>query len=126
MSKEKFELEYGLNTSPRIIYNRLSTASGLSEWFADEVSVNGDVFVFNWEGSIQEATVLKKKDKELVRFKWVDDEEDESYFEFKLRKDELTGDMALIITDFADPEDVEDSKELWNTQIETLKHNLGL
>jgi uncharacterized protein YndB with AHSA1/START domain len=126
MSKEKFQLEYTINSSPKVLFNRLATAGGLSEWFADDVNVRSDVFSFLWDGSEQLAKLVNKKDMKHVRFQWVDEEDDDkSYFEFKLRTDELTGDLALIVTDFAEPDEKEDAIELWDRQISELKHIIG-
>jgi len=123
--KNKFELEYSINSSTKILYARLSTPGGLSEWFADDINIRGNIYTFIWDGSEQEAELVCKKQDQQVRFKWVEDEDD-AYFEFKIHKDELTGDVALIITDFAEDDDKDDSVELWNRQIEELKHALGL
>ena len=125
MEKNKFELEYTLNTSPKVLYNRLSTPSGLSEWFADNVNLKGDVYTFHWEGSEQKAQILQKKDLKYVRFRWLEDDEEE-FFEFRIKQDELTGDVALIITDFAEEDEKDDSIDLWDTQISELKHAIGL
>jgi len=122
MSK-KFELEYTFNTSPRVLFNRLSTPAGLAEWFADDVNLKNGMYSFLWDGTEQFAEVVSKKDNKHIRFKWVDEEED-SYFEFRIHKDELTGDLALLVTDFAD--DTEDASDLWDSQIAELKHALGL
>ena len=124
--KTKFELEYSLNTSPRVIYSRLSTAGGLSEWFADDVHVNGKMFTFVWEGTEQIAEMILKKENHFTRFHWVDDEDPKAYFEFRIHIEELTNDTALLITDFAEEEECADAKELWDTQIANLKHILGL
>lgn len=124
--KTRFELEYTFNTSPRVLFSRLSSAGGLSEWFANDVHVNGKIFTFIWEGSEQDAEMLTKKDQQFVRFRWLEDDDPNSYFEFRIRKDDLTGDIALLITDFTEEDDFEDAKELWDTQIGALKHILGL
>jgi uncharacterized protein YndB with AHSA1/START domain len=126
--KNKIELEYSINSSPKILYTRLSTPSGLSEWFADDINIQGDTYTFFWEGNGQSAELLAKKENHLVRFKWIeeDEDDDESFFEFKIRKDELTGDVALIITDFAEEDDKEDTIDLWDTQISKLKQTIGL
>ena len=125
MAKEKFQLEYTINSSPKVLFNRLATAGGLNEWFADEVNVQRDVFTFVWDGAEQHAQLVNRKDMKYVRFHWLDDEDDKTYFEFKLRMDELTGDLALIVTDFAEPDEKEDTIELWDTQISELKHIIG-
>jgi uncharacterized protein YndB with AHSA1/START domain len=128
MAKTKYQLEYVINTAPKLLYARLTTPSGLSEWFADNVNVRGENFIFIWDKTEQEAKVLMKKMNESVRFKWVDDEEDdeESYFEFLIAKEELTGDVALIITDFAEEDEISGSQELWDNQIAILKRAIGV
>ncbi|MEN8115789.1 MAG: START-like domain-containing protein [Bacteroidota bacterium] len=121
--KIKIHLEYVINCSPKVLYNRLSTASGLTEWFADDVRVRGKQYTFIWEGSEQTAEMTLHKENRLVRFTWTDD--DETYFEFKITRDELTGDVSLLITDFAEEDEAEETRDLWNTQIADLKHVLG-
>ncbi|MFC2152215.1 START-like domain-containing protein [Bacteroidota bacterium] len=123
--KNKFELEYSINSSTKILYARLSTPGGLAEWFADDINIQGNVYSFIWDGTEQNAELITKKDNCMVRFKWIDSEDD-SYFEFKIRQDELTGEVALVITDFAEDDEKDDSIDLWNTQIAELKHALGL
>jgi len=126
--KKKYELEYSINSSPKILFARLSTPGGLAEWFADDINIQGNIYTFIWEGAEQSAELLSKKDNQAVRFKWVDDDDDDddSYFEFKIRIDELTGEVALVVTDFSEDDEKEDSIELWDTQISELKHALGL
>ena len=121
----KYELEYPINSSINILFDRLSTLSGLSEWFADDVNVNREgVYTFSWEGSEQQATLLSKKKNQHIRFKWLDS--DEEYFEFLIQVDELTNDISLIVTDFADDEeDREDAVQLWDLQIDNLKKTIG-
>jgi uncharacterized protein YndB with AHSA1/START domain len=122
---EKIELEYTFNTSPRVLYNRLSTPAGLAEWFADDVNLKDGLFSFVWDGSEQFAEVLSKKDNKHIRFRWLDEDED-SYFEFKIQKDELTGALALLITDHVEEDELEGAADLWDTQIGELKHAIGL
>jgi len=123
---DKYELEFTLNTSPKVLFNRLSTPSGLSEWFADDVNLKADKFTFIWDGHEQVAEVLSKKSNNHIRFRWIDTEDQDAYFEFRIQKDELTGDLALIVTDFAEEEEKDDAIELWNSQISELKHVIGL
>jgi len=123
--KQKFELEYIISSSPKVLFERLSTADGLSEWFADNVNQRGNIFSFFWDESEQQAEFLSKKNEKYIRFRWLDDEDEEVYFEFKIEIDELTKDLALIITDFADEDEQEDAIELWDKQIDELQHALG-
>ena len=121
----KYELEYPIHSSINILFDRLNTLSGLSEWFADDVNVDREgIYTFTWEGSEQQATLVSKKKNDHVRFKWLGS--DEEYFEFLIQVDELTNDISLIVTDFADDEDdKEDAVQLWDLQIGNLKKILG-
>ncbi len=125
MTKEKIELEYNIRSAPGILYNRLVTPGGLAEWFADNVMISDSMYTFVWEGSEEEAELLQTQDGEAVRFKWVDDDEEETYFEFKIKIDSLTGDIALIVTDFADEDEVNETINLWDKQVGKLKLILG-
>ncbi len=124
----KYELEYTLNCSPKTLFPRLSTPEGLSEWFADSVTIDGDVFTFIWNKTEYKARIATVRENKLVRFEWTDNTEDSetNYFEFKILVHDLTGDLALIITDFAEPDEKEDAIYLWDTQISDLKRALGI
>ena len=121
-----YQLEYPLNSSIKILYERLSTISGLSEWFADDVNISREgIYTFTWEGSSQDAKLISKKKGDHIRFRWLDSKEDE-FFEFRIQIDELTSDVSLIISDFAeDEEDKEDATNLWDAQIDNLKNIIG-
>ena len=123
--KVKYTLEYSFNSSPKVLYNRISTVAGLSEWFADDVTLKGKNFVFVWDGTEQEAELLGKKELTYAKFRWIDEEDDKAYFEFRINVDELTGDVALIITDFAYEDEKEDDIDLWEAQIDNLKSVIG-
>lgn len=124
--REKIELEYTLNCSPRVLFSRLSTPEGLAEWFADNVTAEGDMFTFKWQKSETKARLAALKENRLVRFEWPQKEEDGShYFEFRIVIQELTGDVALIVTDFAETGEKDDTINLWNTQINDLRRILG-
>ena len=122
--KQKFQIEFEMHCSPRILFNYLSSPSGLSEWFADDVTVKDSIYSFKWTGTESKAKIVHKRDNQLVRFKWVDGEE-ESFFEFEILTDDLTSDVALLITDFCVPDDKEETVRLWDTQIHNLKQIIG-
>lgn len=124
--KSKLQLEYIINCSPKVLYNRLSTASGLSEWFADDVRVKGNLFTFVWENTDMIAEKKNHKENKMVRYEWTDNgDKDENYFEFIIAQDDLTNDVSLLVTDFADEDEKQSTTDLWNTQITKLKHLLG-
>ena len=123
--KGKFELEYVMHTSAGILYEFLTSPSGLAEWFADDVNIHEGVFTFFWEGSEQKAKLLSFKDEKYVRLQWLD-KPDGTFFEFRIERDDLTGDISLIVTDFADEgADSKTSKLLWDSQINKLLHVIG-
>lgn len=123
--KKKIVLEYPINSSSKILYTRLSTPGGLAEWFADDVNLKGNTYYFIWDEAEQCAEVVKKKENKYIQFRWIEGEEEDVTFEFRINIDELTGDVALIITDTIDEEDEEDAIDLWNSQIAELRHVLG-
>ncbi len=127
MKKQKFKLEFPLNTtSPNAVWNALSTAHGLKEWFADEVEENDSEFTFVWNKFPQTAEILHLKLYSHIRFQWDEDKGSEYFFEFKLLSSELSKSWTLYLTDFCEPSEKEDTILLWNQQIEKMKRNLGI
>jgi uncharacterized protein YndB with AHSA1/START domain len=125
--RSRFEIEYTLNTPVRVLYERLSTPEGLSEWFADNVTVDDDIFTFYWDNTEARAKLAYARENKAVKFNWLDFPEPESnFFEFRIIIHELTCDIALLITDHAEEDEVEDARDLWDTQISYLKKVLGL
>ena len=124
--KIKFEIEFTIQASPQLIYQYISTPSGLSEWFSDNVNSRGEFFTFIWDDSEEKAKLISKKTGERIKFRWVNDDEDQtSFFEIKIQVDEITKDVSLIITDFAEEDEVDEAKMLWENQISSLKQVLG-
>jgi hypothetical protein len=122
--KIEYQLEFPVKSSPKILYNFLATPSGLSEWFADNVNSRGSKFTFIWDGSEEVAELITKKAGSHIKFKW-DEEAEGTFFEFRIRIDELTKDAALIITDFADEDEMEESRMLWESQVSELLSVIG-
>ena len=125
--KVKFELEYLLKTSPKVLENMLCTPSGLSEWFADDVNIKDDIFTFFWDGSEEKARLISKKPNSKAKFKWIEDEEDgnDCFFEMSFDVDPMTKVVVMTITDFAEEDELEESQMLWEQQIGDLKRILG-
>jgi len=125
--KIPFSIEFDFHASPQLLFQYLSTPSGLSEWFADNVNSRGEDFTFIWDDSEEYAKLLTKKANEKVRFRWMNDEEDQDdyHFEFKIQVDEITKDVSLIISDFADEDELDEAKMLWENLVGSLKQVLG-
>ena len=124
--KSVLTLEFFINASPSILFPRLSTAGGLVEWFADDIRVRENIFTFIWNGVEHPARILDQKKNNYIRYKWLEDTDEESYFEFKIMEDDLTGDVALVITDFAEEDEKSDVTILWEKQVDNLKKALGV
>lgn len=122
--KKKFTLEYPINSTVASLYSKLSTEEGLSSWFADRVEKNNNRFTFFWQKTPQEADLLAEKENKHIRFRWRE-EDIESYFEFVITPLELTGDLTLSVTDFAEHDEYEDAQHMWNVNIKNLKRSLG-
>jgi hypothetical protein len=105
----------------------IATPSGLSEWFADDVNVNDDIYSFEWDGNVEKARMINHKVHTKIRFRWLTDEEEglDTYFEISYYVDPMTSSVAVNITDFAYPEDKDSAILLWDQQIHTLKRLLG-
>ena len=125
--KEKFEQEYLLKTSSKVLDNMISTPSGLSEWFADDVNIKDDVYTFFWDGSEEDARLITKKAGARVKWKWLEDEEEDNdvYFEIRYEVDPMTKAVIVTVTDFAEKDEMEEVQRLWDTQISELKRTLG-
>jgi uncharacterized protein YndB with AHSA1/START domain len=125
--KVKIEMEFVIQASPQLLYTYISTPSGLSEWFSDNVNSRGELFTFIWDGSEETAKLLSKKNGERIKFRWLTDDEEGStnYFEIKIQVDEITKDVSIIVTDFVEDDEIEESKMLWSNQISSLKQVLG-
>lgn len=123
--KVKYEMEFPIHVSPSLLYQYISTPSGMSEWYADNVNSRGQLFTFIWEGSEEQAKLLGKKSGERIKFRWVDDEDTDYFFELRIQVDDITKDVSLMITDFADEDEVDEGKMLWENMIANLKHVLG-
>jgi hypothetical protein len=125
--KEKFQLEYVLsNISMNILWSSISTPTGLSEWFADRVSVEDNVYTFEWGKTSQSAELVNNRAGSYMRFHWLDDDEPKTYFEFRISLVELTNDVILTITDFAEPDEKEDAIDLWNREVAELRKAYGM
>ncbi|SEK32385.1 Uncharacterized conserved protein YndB, AHSA1/START domain [Aquimarina amphilecti] len=125
--KIKYELEFVIQSSPQLLYQYISTPSGLSEWFSDNVNSRGEMFTFIWDDSEEEAKLLSKKSGERIKFRWVADDEDgnDYFFELRIQVDEITKDVSLMVTDFSDDDEIDENKMLWDNMIGNLKQVLG-
>lgn len=125
--KTKFELEFLLKTSGKVLENMLFTPAGLSEWFADDVNIKDDVLTFIWDGSSEDARILTKRPTDKIKWQWINDEEEgiDSFCEIRFEIDPMTKAVILNVTDFSEDDDMDEAKRLWEQQIGELKRVLG-
>ena len=124
-AKIKYELEIPIQVSPSLLYTYISTPSGLSEWYADNVNSRGENFEFIWDGAQEKAGLLTKKNTESIKFRWEEDADKDYYFELRIQVDEINKDVSLMITDFAEDGEVEEGKMRWENMVSELKQILG-
>ena len=123
--KQLFTLEFPVRCSPNILFEFLSTGSGLQEWFADKVDEWENVFSFSWNGEVPDkAELLDQEEDKFIRFRWLHSEKNE-YFEFRIEKTEISNQTILIIKDFAEKNEIKDQSRLWEYQIKELFHRIG-
>lgn len=129
MSKEKFHIEFMMgNATQSSLWRMISQIDGLSEWFAEEVTMDETetLYGFRWGKTENKARIIHKKAQASIRYQWMDEENENIYFEFQLHKLDLTNSMTLEITDFSEPEEKGDAIALWESQIDEMKRKLGV
>lgn len=138
VKKEKMLMRYGkptkrllytvdflLKASPTIVYHFITTPSCLVRWFCDAVDITGEYFTFSWNGSTEVAELIDDIEDERLKFQWLDGEDEDEFFEFKISTADITDETILEITDFAWADEVDEQKELWRTQVENLRKETG-
>lgn len=127
MSKIGFCIEFPCKSaSVSVLWNSVGTPLGLAEWFADGVTVCGDEYTFVWEKFEQTARLTDRKVNSHIRFQWLDDVDTDAFFELKIEKVLITGDLTLVVTDYAFADEKDDIILLWNKHFEQLRRRIGL
>lgn len=125
MKRVSFKMEFLFRASPPILYQFFTTPNCLIRWFCDEVDITGEVYTFTWEGADEIAELAEDKENERIRFKWEDADSDDEYLEFKFEKSPVTNETILILTDFCDDDEIDDQRQLWESQMKQLKQETG-
>ena len=130
MARNKFITEFEINASKKMLYPYIYSPSGLSQWLADDVTINEDkVYNMIWDGEDHFAKVVSHRTNSFVKFEFLggdpEDQEEKSYWEFKLEMNELTQTVFLKITDFSGNEDEEELQDIWESLVGGLKETVG-
>lgn len=121
---KRIELEYQIRSSPSVLFSRLSTASGLAEWFSDNVLVEGSRYTFIWGKTSQSAELLAVRPMESVKFRWIDSDE-QAEFEFYIVLGEIIEDLSLMVVDMVEEGDEADNVKMWDSAINRLRKAIG-
>lgn len=129
-TKKEFTADFEVHASIKMLYPYIQTASGLSEWFADDVTINPEkIFTFKWDSEEHKAIMAAHRTNHFVRFEYLPeskaDEKDPSYFELRLELNELTQTTFLKVIDYSDFDDMEELQDLWDGLIENLRKVVG-
>ena len=131
MKKSMVEIEHQLNsTSKNIVWRLISTSSGLEKWIADRVEIDGKNILFawgdDWRHHETRAAIMTHCEKyKCVRWHWNDDA-DECYVEIRMEQSDLSGELTLCITDFADAGDTEWLQAAWQHNFKRLYQSCGV
>ena len=129
--KQLFMADYAIQASVKMLYPYIQTASGLAEWFADDVKINNydKAYIFIWDREERRAQLTAQRLNHFVRFTFMADDEadkdDPSYIELRLEFNELTQSVYLKVSDYSDFADARELKVLWDSLIDSLRSIVG-
>lgn len=129
-TKKLFTQDFEVHASIKMLYPYIQTASGLAEWFADNVNINPEkIFTFVWDHEEHKAVMTAHRANHFVRFEYLpeskEDEKDPSYFELRLEVNELTQTTFIKVVDYSDFDDLEELNDLWDGLIDNLRSVVG-
>ena len=127
MGRITFDGEFEINASRKMLFPYLSTAAGLSQWFADDVNLTPKRdFIFEWDGEKSIAKVAQLKRDQSIRFEFESEDEQPNFLEFSIEVNELTQSVYIKVSDSSsDIDDPEEFQELWDNLIFDLKELVG-
>lgn len=130
-TKNLFTTDYEIHASMKMLYPYIQSASGLSEWFADNVTINNQdkSYTFIWDNEEHRAKLTAHRTNHYARFEFLpeneDDEKDPSYFELRLEFNDVTQSVFLKVTDYSDFDDLQELNDLWDSLVELLRKTVG-
>ena len=130
MSKQKFVGEYPINASRKMLFPYLSTATGLCQWFADDVNINNidKTMIFIVDGDERIAVIDSIKNNRYVRFRFLKDDEkpkQNDTLEFRLEINELTQEVFVRVEEYTESDDLDESYQIWDNLLAQLKEIIG-
>ena len=132
MKKQKIIIEHELRSNSQpIIWQLISTPEGLARWIADDVQQDGDTITFTWgevwkHHETRKAAIIEIERNHRFKIKWADETDEDAYLELRMEHINITYDYILSITDYALEEDVDTLYDLWDDNLNRLRHSSGL
>ncbi|RPG64003.1 MAG: ATPase [Flammeovirgaceae bacterium TMED290] len=130
MTKQKFVGEYQINASRKMLFPYLSTATGLCQWFADDVNINNidKTLIFILDGEERIAVIDSIKNNRYVKFRFLNENEkpkENDTLEFRLEINELTQSVFVRVEEFTESDDLDESYQIWDNLLSQLKEIIG-
>ncbi|WBA42997.1 START-like domain-containing protein [Hymenobacter canadensis] len=128
--KHRFTVEFPINASPKILYPYLASASGLSQWFCQDVRIDEDHrFNFIWDNQPHFAEMNSHRTNRSVRYVFLDQNKrhtpDANYLDFTLEESQLTQEVYLRVLDYSEETDDDELQGMWESLIVKLRELVG-
>ena len=129
-AKRRFEMEYSINASPKILFPYIASASGLSQWFCDDVRLDPDHRLnMVWDKQSHFAEIVAQRPGRSIRYIFLDEQKrpllDANYLDFTLESSRITDEVFLRVTDYSDHLDNQEQLELWEGLVGKLREQVG-
>jgi uncharacterized protein YndB with AHSA1/START domain len=129
-TKRRFEMEYSINASPKILFPYIASASGLSQWFCDDVRLDPDHRLnMVWDKQSHFAEIAAQRPGRSIRYVFLDEQkrlqQDANYLDFTLESSRITDEVFLRVTDYSDHSNTEEQLELWEGLVSKLRDQVG-
>lgn len=132
MKKTRLDIEYPLSArKPDIVWGLISTDHGLGRWIADKVIEDNGIISFTWgmpwtDHHTLRAHIVEREKNSHIRFRWVEEDDDEAFWEMRIGHSELTGEVCLCVIDYAPEDEIDDLQALWDGNMDRLHQSSGL
>jgi uncharacterized protein YndB with AHSA1/START domain len=129
-TKRRFEREYSINASLKILFPYIASASGLSQWFCDDVRLDPDHRLnMVWDKQSHFAEIVAQRPGRSIRYVFLDEQKrpllDANYLDFTLEASRITDEVFLRVTDYSDHTDTQEQQELWEGLVGKLRDQVG-
>ncbi len=129
-AKQRFEMEYSINASLKILFPYIASAPGLAQWFCDDVRLDLDQRMdMVWDKQSHFAEVAAQRPGRSIRYVFLDEQKclapDASYLDFTLEASRITDEVFLRVTDYSDYTDLQEQHELWAGLVGKLRDQVG-